>query len=274
MRGKITFATIGDCCVDIYEEQHKFFLGGTAYNTAVQASLAGVKSSIFSAIGTDKYAKLFKNSFKKYHINASGVKQIKGRTSPIHIGLTKDLTPIFSNWELGVLSKYVLDKNDQEGLQRHDIARMVLFKPLIRLFEQFCTISLPRTLKAADFADTDLYSEDVKAIKKYIHSLDVIIKSLSKKDTGEFVFLKNLSMSYKDKLFLILLGEEGSIAFFNDKTYQQSALTAELFDTNGAGDAYIAQFLVQYFQTKNIQKAMFEATKAATDVISHLGASN
>ncbi len=50
MKRPISFASIGDCCIDIYPTSHKIFPGGTALNAAIHSKIAGANTSIFSAI--------------------------------------------------------------------------------------------------------------------------------------------------------------------------------------------------------------------------------
>src|SRR5205085_7406561 len=66
---KISLATIGDCCVDIYPEQNKSFLGGTAFNVAYHAQNAGAMASIISVVGNDFYGSLFIKTAQECNIN-------------------------------------------------------------------------------------------------------------------------------------------------------------------------------------------------------------
>lgn len=56
---KMSLTSIGACCIDIYPDQNKVFLGGTAFNVAYHAQKAGARSSITSVVGNDIYGQWF-----------------------------------------------------------------------------------------------------------------------------------------------------------------------------------------------------------------------
>ena len=272
MKKTIKLASIGDCCADIYPSLQKTFPGGTAYNVAAQATLAGAEASIISAIGNDHKAEIFHDAFRKLAINASRVAVINGNTSSVEIILDPEGKPTYDHWDLGVLKEYTLREADYKFIQQHDVARVVLFKPLAHVFEQFCHLKAPQTLKAADFAGSSTYSEGIEIIKHSIQHLDIIIKSIGTDEVDALEFLKKLAATYPQKLILILQGEQGSIVLWNGNTYHQSAIKGNVVDTNGAGDAYIAHFLTHYAETRNIAESMSLGAIAATKTINHLGA--
>jgi fructoselysine 6-kinase len=80
---KISLATIGDCCIDIYPEQNKSFLGGTAFNVAYHAQNAGALASIISVVGNDFYGSLFIKTAQECNINTDYLVMKKGKTSSL-----------------------------------------------------------------------------------------------------------------------------------------------------------------------------------------------
>ncbi|MEO8581751.1 MAG: PfkB family carbohydrate kinase [Patescibacteria group bacterium] len=271
MNKQITFASLGDLCIDDYQKYGRIFPGGTAFNTAVHASKTGAQVSVFSVIGTDKFAQTFQNAFKLYDIDSSQVQIVDGQTSSIKISIDNKGQPTYSDWELGVLKNHVLTPIQKAKLKEYDIAKMAFFKPLRTFFNEFSQLNLPLTLKVADFAGSSIYSSSTLIIERYIKNFDIVIKSLNFNDFYFFSFLQELSIKNEGKIVLILLGEKGSIAFLDGKQYQQPSIKAIVKDANGAGDAYIACFLDSYLRKKNIAEAMFRGAKAATEKISKIG---
>ena len=269
---KISFASLGDLCIDNYLTYNKSFPGGTAFNTAVNAVEAGANVSVFSAIGTDSASQIFQKAFDFYNIDTSHVKIFRGDSSSIKVKSDKQGQQFFFDWNLGALQGYSLRPNDRKKLAEYDIAKITLFKPLQKLFDEFYQTNLPQTLKAADFAGLSQTSENVFVIPRYIDQFDICIKSLSEQDFNSLSFLRQLSIDHKKKILVALLGEKGSIAFLNGKSHKQQAIKIKVKDTNGAGDAYIAHFLISYLRKRNIPKAMVEASKAASEKINKLGA--
>lgn len=267
---KITFASVGDTCLDIYSQEKREFLGGTAYNVAIATQKAGGGASLVSAVGTDTYGQVYLENAKQLGIDTSHLKVVAGITSNVSITLDTQKHPTFSKWNVGVLDNYLLSSDDLEFLAAHQIARAVLFKPLTKLIDQFAKHKMPQTLKVGDFAGGSTYSYDVQIVNEYKNDLDIFIRSSNK---SEIDFLKDFAAKNK-KIVLATLGNKGSIVFANNKVYRQPAvkLPNQVIDTTGAGDCFTAHFLISYFKSKNIQLALQSATQEAAKIITQLGA--
>ena len=75
-------------------------------------------------------------------------------------------------------------------------------------------------------------------------------------------------------MVLATLGENGSVLFSGQKEYRQAATSVQTSDTTGAGDAYIAAFVIKYLRSRDIPAAMEQAARAAAQTITaprHLG---
>ncbi len=76
-----------------------------------------------------------------------------------------------------------------------------------------------------------------------------------------------ISKKINDKI-IITKGDQG--AFFMDKLYPVKD-KIEVKDTSGAGDSFFAALLVNYTETKDIEKAIIFANKCASEVVKHRG---
>ena len=272
-RQKIRFAAVGDCVVDVYPQQNKVFPGGAAGNVALRAKQAGAQSSIISAICTDKLGRLFPSFYGHHHINTRYLARLAGNTSQITIVPKEGGIPTFDDWKIGVLKDFRLTARHRAFLQRQDIAYATLFTKTRHIFNAFCTFSLPKSLKVGDFGGTSPFTTTIETIKKYVHGLDVFVKSIESTDRDSLGFLRTLSKK-ENKIAIVLMGKAGSIVYDNGKQFTHRALKVRAVDTTGAGDAYIAHFLVTYFKTKSIPQAMEQGTKAASRVVTQWGASS
>ncbi len=99
----------------------------------------------------------------------------------------------------------------------------------------------------------------------------MIVRSVDYGNKKELALLQRIAKKF-GILVLVLLGSKGSVVFIKDKQYVYPAIKTMVTDTTGAGDAYIAQFILTYRQTKNIPHSMKQATKAAVNTIIHWGA--
>jgi fructoselysine 6-kinase len=267
----IRLASIGDFCVDYYVDGTDRFMGGTAFNVAVQARRAGAQASVLSAIGSDDLGSRFLGALNALQINTERLQQREGKTSRVFVRLDANKTPDFYDWDFGVLENFELTQADRAFLMAHHAASSILLVGLERQFEQFCAFDLPNTLKVADFAGGSRYSISTDAISRYISQLDIVIRSVQ--DANELEALERISKDHK-RLVIGTMGKAGSVAFLNDDKYVQPSSTVEAVDTTGAGDAYIAQFVVAYLRTKDVQESMRRATQAAVEAVLERGATS
>lgn len=267
---EFSLTTIGDCCIDIYPDFKKTFLGGTAFNVAYNAKKAGFKSSIISLVGEDSSGDLFLQKAHEIVLNTMHLQRIPGHTSSVQIPLDSAKKPVFGAWDIGVLEQLRLTAGHKKFLQTQDVVRAILLKPLQKSFDQFCQMQLSNTFKVGDLAGGSIYSIDTQEIENYIPGLDMIVRSVDTSQTAELALLKELARKY-NKIILASLGSDGSIVFTKDQEYFEPAFPVNVTDTTGAGDAYIAYFLLEYLQSKNIPSAMKEGAIAASRVITQFG---
>lgn len=248
----LKFTAIGDCCVDVYPQFNQAFLGGSAFNVCLAAQKLKVKASLLSAVGTDDWGKKYVSIFP--------VSSLPGKTSHVKITLDQHHSPSFSAWQLGVLKKFKLNSDHQKFLLTQNAAHCTAIKPLKSILDQFVKMPLPDIFKSADFDGNTPYTFNNAAIIKYAPAFDLIAASRP--------------VNLKHKMVLITMGKRGSRIITPRKTYFQPSIKTKATDTTGAGDAYLATFIVKYLQTKDIQKSMFYATQAAAKKITRLGASS
>lgn len=240
----VKIASIGDVCVDAYPQTNKFILGGTAFNRAKWLARNGVNVSLVSAVGTDDWGKKYLNECRRLNINTDYLSILPGSTSHVEIALDKSQSPHFSAWQLGALKNFypkIWPKN-QDALITTGL------KPIRQLLNL-----PPAPLTAADFDGTTPYTFTSAAIKPYAPRFDLVIAS------------RKLQLNHP--MVLTTLGEQGSRLITPKKTYFTPAVKTKTADTTGAGDVYIAAFVLNYLKTKNIRTSMKQATQTAAKAI-------
>lgn len=262
-----SFCSLGDCNVDIYTDQGYGFLGGTALYAALAAKDANAHTSLVSCIGNDSFGDKYRQLCLEYEIDSSHLKVSDKPTSRVEIKLNKDHIPQFAGWEHNALKDLKFSRSDISFIGSHDIARITLFTTFEYVFDQVHKMKLPHTLKVADFSGNSLYSKEKEIIERYIDGFDLIAKSITKKQTSDLSYFKNLSKQ-THKLILLTAGKDGSIVLYNDQEYVVSVTNVIEKDTTGAGDVYLATFSVIYKQTNDIKRAMQKATENVENFLS------
>ena len=70
---------------------------------------------------------------------------------------------------------------------------------------------------------------------------------------------------------IVTLGEKGSIISSKKRTFRMPAFSSQVKDCTGAGDVYMAGFLVEYLRTKDVWKSALFASATASIVIEGTG---
>jgi len=268
---QIKYAAIGDVGIDIYPNIGKQFPGGMALNSAFYASKAGAQASIISAVGADKHAQIITQFCDEKGISRDMLLEMDGVSDSVEIVLDENAVPKYQNWNLGVLKQFRLNKTHQSFLGTQDIAVAVYLPELKHLFNAFSTMSIPNTLKVGDFTDLSEHGGDQHILKEYTSSFDIFTLSIDEK-IDERLHLFTSFIRSQNKTGVALLGKRGSVVILDGRQYTQKAQSVAVRDTTGAGDTYLATFLVEYFSEKNITSAMMKATNSASQTIQHHGA--
>ena len=267
----IRFTAIGDCGVDRYVSYNKDVPGGTALNSAVYAKRSGAEASIISAIGTDTHSDIPLSCLKSEEVNTSQLSQTSGKTNIVDITLSPEGNPEYGTWDLGVLESFRLNKSHEVFLNTQHIVTAVHLPELRHMFDGLAYMELPDVLKVADFTDLSEYNGDINVIETYLDLFDVVCLSIDASDKDRLAEYYEL-LEQKGKLGIAMMGENGSAVYHKGNLTYQQAHKVKVVDTTGAGDSYLATFLVTYFQTKDIYSSMEKATKVASKVIQSIGA--
>jgi len=253
---------VGDNCIDDYAELGKKYPGGNAMNIAVYASrYPGVKADYIGVVGTDENGEYLLDEIKKQELATDKIIIQEGKNAVTRI-LVREGDRIFDDYTEGVQENAVLlFENIPQG---YDLVHFVVWGfgrehvPRLKGVALSCDFSSklndPRTgimpyLDYSFFSGSHLIEEGKDPEEE--------IRRLKERTTG---------------LVVMTLGEHGSIVYDGEKIFRGEALPVEVVDTLGAGDAFIAAFLVSRLEGKMIQESIDAGHFAARDICRRLGA--
>ncbi len=267
---------VGDCGIDRYlnkgSKTNKDLPGGItlnfAYHARNQFSLDW-EIHVVTALGVDANANRI-------------ITQLERQNLELHISRCVEATPIqeiyieengekvLANYEAGSLVNFRMGEEEQELIINSDLLMAVHFQQIEEMF--FSVLNCPSDgLRAVDFADFAEHPS-IDLIESSIEKFNIGFFGLDQSQEKLISDLKNIANKY-NKLFVITLGAEGSIAFFDDDEYHQSAESVhKVVDTTGAGDSFAAAFLSQYSTNKDIQASLKKGALRAAETVAHLGA--
>ncbi len=74
------------------------------------------------------------------------------------------------------------------------------------------------------------------------------------------------------KIVCLTRGEHGAVLSDGERVYHQQVVRADIIDTLGAGDSFIAGFLTDFFEHQDIRRALTAAAGTAAKTCGGFGA--
>lgn len=259
---------VGDNVVDFYKDREEIFPGGNALNVAVFSKRNGVeRSSYMGILGDDGAGDLVLNSLKAEGIEVSRIRKAYGPTWESVVTLNEEGDRVFigSN-KGGVQSLFTLNftEEDLNYIASHNLMHTSVYSRI----EKDLPVLSERVPISFDFSSRR-DEEYLQTVCPYIQYAFFSGSDLSKSECIDFMqHVSDLGTPFVG----MTRGGDGALFLANRKVFEQPIYDANVIDTLGAGDSFIAMFLTQFHQYRNIEEAMRLAAKAAAKVCENYGA--
>jgi len=250
---------IGDSVVDIYQDRNEMFPGGNALNVAVLSKQSGAEAAAFIGIvGTDVEGDHILDSLRKNLIETSQVRRAVGESGKAYVDLNVDGDRIFVKSNKGGVQaklKLNLAADDYEYIKSFDLVHTSIYSHLdeeLPLLKQYLPISY-------DFSN-HFTNELLEKVCPHIQFAFISGSDFTEVELEElFVKIHGLGTPF----IIITRGSKGVVMSHNNKRYQQGIEEANVIDTLGAGDSFIAGFLTNYFNGVSIEGSLKTAAHIA-----------
>lgn len=266
MNTKLHIGCIGDLTADVYMPQGDIRLGGAALNMAMWAKRLGADATIFSAAGVDAAGRAFAKKMKEEGLSTKGFQRKRGQTSSIEIFVTNTGERRYGKWNPGALTGFHLRPQEKKLLRTMDALAVTVYPPYVHILTE---------LKRMPFTIInygDLHENDMRVVEANLRGADALIFGLDKDADEERINAIRRLAWQRNILAIVTLGKYGAVAWHNGESYVQAARDVKVLDTTGAGDAFLAAFLVSYLTTDDIQKSLKAGSDTAANVIQKVGA--
>ena len=259
----VSILGFGDNVVDRYVHLGIMYPGGNAVNVAVYAKRLGAARSAYMGIfGTDAAAEHVIESLSEEGIELVRCRQEMGENGASSVTVEDGERVFLGSNQGGVRgrSRYVLDRFALEYVRGFDVLHTGSYC--------FTERELPFVQEAGvpvsfDFSEdsVDSYCEEVAPFVDYaFYSAE---DEASDEVVGERL---RWLCSLGPEIAVVTRGERGAVAFDGARMYEQPIKPAETVrDTMGAGDSYIAAFLLGYLARRKQGEARDEAIVRALD---------
>ena len=227
---------IGDNTVDIYLTEGMQYPGGNAVNVAVQARRCGAQASYLGCLGTDRLGDLLQESLVAEGVDVSHVRRIDGANSWSrirHDGADRK----FDGSNPGVRGRYGLGPADDAFIAAHEVVHTSVHSALDG--------EMARIKAAARRLSYD-YSEhwERPGVTETMRHVDIAFLSAPRRSIAECEKLLRWCAAQGPSIVVLTRGAEGASALSAGRIVLEPVHPATVVDTLGAGDGFIAGFLL------------------------------
>ena len=278
---KLKAVCFGEILFDVFPKLKK--IGGAPLNVASRLKSFGVDVAMISAVGNDENGKELIEYFQKLEINTGSIQVKKNYPTGVvnvrlnekgnasyditypsawdKIRLSIDDLELVKNADFFVYGSLAARDESTKNtvLQLLEVANYKIFDINLRN-PHYTEDTLIEFMNAADFIkfnDEELY-EVSRFLGSTFNSLEQNIEFVAKKTNT--------------KSICVTLGSHGAVLFFEGKYYHNCGYYAEVVDTVGSGDSFLATLIYKLFKDKDPQKAINTACAVGALVAQNEGA--
>ena len=231
---------------------------------AVYAARLGAQSAYVGPVGSDPFGDLLRRAVAEKGVDVSRLRQKPGKTAVTQV-LLEDGDRVLGDYDEGVLADYRLSPEDLDFLQGFDVVVCDLWGKVGGQFRELQARGVPTAFDGADRPEDP-------ACREALPYTDYLFFS-AREDTPALRRQMQGYAAQGPKLVTATLGERGSLCWDGERFHSFGvAPCPQVVDTLGAGDSYIAGFLVAYAQGPPIEAAMEAGARSASETLGYFGA--
>jgi fructoselysine 6-kinase len=247
-RRKLKVACFTVAALDYFPQQGQYFAGGNSLNQAIRIKQLGHETAFIGALGKDNAGDRILRLLKHEGVDVSHTYQLNGKTATNRIFNDEagERFGVDDAWDGGVYETFKLDKQDWDFMNATDVWVTHANNPNF--------VEALRQKRKGIFMGVDfLHFKDYDLLEKSLDNVDVAYFG------GTADMADDLARMAKGRtgIIVLTLGAEGSMAFINDRVYEQEALPlVRVVDTTGCGDAFQAAFTMSYCKNRDVKAAL------------------
>ena len=246
---------VGDNVVDWYIEQDAMFPGGNAFNVAVLARRLGMPTGYVGKLGNDRAGQGMRATLEREGVDAVRTRVEAGPNWVCRVVL-RDGDRKFLGSDRGVYTPLELDDEDLTYIRGFDLLHTSIHSEVEPFLRRLAGTGVRIAFDYSDRYD-DAYLEQTSPY------VEIAFLSLAERDSEAARGLLAKVRALGPETAVVTLGAAGSLASEGSSVHAESAAPVEVEDTMGAGDAFIAGFLVGLSDGLPLAERMAFAAKVA-----------
>lgn len=257
---------IGDNVVDCYLDQNLYYPGGNCVNVAVQSSRNGADEiSYIGVFGNDGKAEAIKAALKQESVSYNFSRTMFGISGQPSVGLV-DGDRVFIGGPKDTvqhLVKMKLTNRELLYVSSFDICHVSVYSNMeeeLPSLKEVVPISY-------DFSDE--YTEEY--LEKICPHVTYAFFSVSHLTDEKIEELASRVLDFGVEIVGTTKGEEGARFYTKERIFNRKPDSTEVLDTMGAGDSFIAGFLTEYVENKDMNGALDKAAASSAKTCTYYG---
>lgn len=254
---------VGDNTVDVYLHQQREYPGGNALNVAVFAARLGASSAYLGCVGDDAHGRWLLETLKGESVDISRCKTLPGPSAWACVD-SVDGERIFLGSDAGVCHQLQIDSQALATLAAYPLAHTSLYSGLQKSLAQIRKAS---GVLSFDFSDNwDEY--DWRAM---IPHVDIAFFSAAELDLEAARQLATEMLALGPTVVVITRGAQGALALDAKGCHEQASRPCDVIDSMGAGDGFIAAFLLAWQTGESLADCLLKGANFAACVCASAG---
>lgn len=254
---------VGDNTVDVYLDRNIEYPGGNALNVSVFAARLGARSAYLGCVGHDRHGQYLIDCLKQEIVDASRCRTLAGANGWACVD-SIDGERVFLGSDPGVCRQLRLDADDLAYLAQFPLAHGSLYSGLEN---QLAQIRQASGCLSFDFSD-NWVEFDWQAL---IPHVDIAFFSAADLSPSEARDLADSMRALGPATVVITRGAQGALAVDAQGAHEQAARPCAFVDSMGAGDGFIAAFLLAWQARHNLAECLARGVDYAGQVCSWAG---
>jgi fructoselysine 6-kinase len=258
----VSVLALGDNVVDCYQHLGEMFPGGNCVNASVFARRAGARSGYLGAVGADAAGDVIRAALLQEGVDIERLRVLDGITASCIIGLDEG-ERVFLGQHLGV-SRFIpapADYGYASGFDAVHIGQSSGLDEYLGSFSRVAALSY-------DFSQR-FDAARVEEVAPLCHLASFSAAGLGE---AEARALAESAVVAGATWALATLGGQGAVLAHRSGVFRSAAVEAEVVDTLGAGDTFIARVLVGTLRREEPQLLLTAAAGMAAETCSRHGA--
>jgi len=255
---------LGDNTVDTYVDRGLQFPGGNAVNVAVQAKRLGAEAGYLGCIGSDEAGMLLCDAMRQEGVDTSRCRIRPGRNARAFIGHDGQ-DRRFLRSERGVRSEWgTFDAEDLSYIAGYDIVHSSVYSELGEALP-----AVRGTARRLSYDFSERWTDDNLAAT--LPMVDIAFLSHPSATDEDCRALLARCIGLGAGMAVVTRGAQGSMALAGDDVHEHGVSPALIVDTLGAGDGFIAAFLLTILDRNDMAAALAAGAEHAARACGYQG---